>query len=419
MFKKFKRFTTAVLTAAMVMAIFTPSTAMAKVEFEYKTVTGLITLSGGNGRVEDVKISIRYGANIESDIEWTGSPDSNGRYSIPTDVTKDTLAVINVKAELPGYSSRSKSLFLDEDTADLILVADSSATAYNVSGLIKMDGAMLPADLCPIVNFNVTNLSQDKDLQACGGYYTCAAPAGCDVLITPSLEGYTFSPESARIDKIGKNEDNINFTMTKVGESAPETSAPSESAPPETEDSHETVTLYFMTGSSPDDPGEVFAQYEVPKNSRKNTTTVARTIGSSKPEKEGYTFSHWKERSLTDPSKMGNKVSDVIWTNDTDQYIYAQYKQNKTEETVKLYFMTGSSPDEPGEVFAEFDVPKNSRGNTTTIAKTIKTAVPCKVGCEFSHWKEAKLSDPSVLGNKVSGVIWTNDTDQYIYAQYK
>ena len=65
------------------------------------------------------------------------------------------------------------------------------------------------------------------------------------------------------------------------------------------------------------------------------------------------------------------------------------------------------------------DVPKNSRGNTTTIAKTIKTAVPCKVGCEFSHWKEAKLSDPSVLGNKVSGVIWTNDTDQYIYAQYK
>ena len=61
----------------------------------------------------------------------------------------------------------------------------------------------------------------------------------------------------------------------------------------------------------------------------------------------------------------------------------------------------------------------HSRGNTTTIAKTIKKKTPVKEGSEFSHWREAKLSDPSVLGNKVTGVIWTNDTDQYIYAQYK
>ena len=418
MFKKFKGIITTVLMTAMVMTVLTPVTAMAETAPYKKTVTGLITLSGGNGRLEDVTISIRYGANSDSDTEWTGSPASNGRYSIPTNVHKDSLAVLSVKAELPGYTSASKSIFMGEDSADLILVADDSATAYNVGGLITMDGAALPPNLCPVVNFNVTNLSQDKDLTFCGGTFICTAPAGCDVVVTPSLEGYTFSPESVRIDKISKNEENIIFTMTKIEESIPETETPpqTEEIPeteetPETEESRDTVTLYFMTGSSPQDPGEVYAQYEVPKNSRKNTTTIAKTIGSSKPQKEGYAFSHWQERNLSDPSKMGNKVSGVIWTNETDQYIYAQYTQN-----VKLYFMTGSSPDDPGEVFAEFEVPKNSRGNTTTIAKTIKTAVPCKVGCEFSHWREA---NGDKLGNKVTGVIWTNDSDKYIYAQYK
>lgn len=418
MLKQFKRIITTVLTAAMVMTVFAPMTAMAANAPTKKTVTGLITLSGGNGRLEDVTVSIRYGANSDSDTEWTGRPASNGRYSIPTNVHKDSLAVLSVKAELPGYASASKSIFMGEDSADLILVADDSATAYNVGGLITMDGAALPPNLCPVVNFNVTNLSQDKDLTFCGGTFICTAPAGCDVVVTPSLEGYRFSPESFRIDKISKNEENINFTMTKIEGSMPETEAPPETTespeaeePPKTEESSDTVTLYFMTGSSVEEPGEVFAQYEVPKNSRKKTTTIAKTIGSSKPKKDGYTFSHWQERSLSDPSKMGNKVSGVIWTNETDQYIYAQYTQN-----VKLYFMTGSSPDAPGEVFAEFDVPKNSRGNTTTIGKTIKTAVPCKAGCEFSHWREA---DGNKLGNKVSGVIWTNDSDKYIYAQYK
>ena len=415
MFKKFKRIITTVLTTAMVMSVFIPMTAMADNNMsENKTVTGLITLSGGNGRLEDVTISIRYGANIDSDKEWTGSPDSNGRYSIPTNVSIYSLAVLNVKAELPGYASASKSIFMGEDSADLILVADDSANAFNVGGRITLDGAALPSNLCPVVNFNVTNLSQDKDLTFCGGDFICAAPAGCDVVVTPSLEGYSFSPESVRIDKISKNEENIYFTMTKIEESMPETEAPPETETPAAEESSDTVILYFMTGSSPDDPGEVYAQYEVPKNSRKNTTTIAKTIGSSKPKKEGYTFSHWQERNLSDPSKLGSKVSGVIWTNETDQYIYAQYTQN-----VKLYFMTGSSPDDPGEVFAEFEVPKNSRGNTTTIAKTIKTAVPSKAGYKFSHWREAKLNNPSVLGNKVSGVIWTNDSDQYIYAQYK
>ncbi|RGY97912.1 hypothetical protein [Clostridium sp. AM58-1XD] len=232
MFKKFKRIITAVLTIAMVMTVFTPMTAMAENMSAKKTVTGLITLSGGNGRLEDVTISVRYGANSDSDKEWTGNPDSNGRYSIPTDVSIYSLAVLNVKAELPGYTSASKSIFMGEDSADLILVADNTANAFNVGGQITLNGAALPANLCPVVNFNITNLSQDKDLTFCGGDFICAAPAGCDVVVTPSLEGYSFSPESIRIDKISKDEGNLYFTMTKIEESIPETEAPPETETP-------------------------------------------------------------------------------------------------------------------------------------------------------------------------------------------
>lgn len=83
-----------------------------------------------------------------------------------------------------------------------------------------------------------------------------------------------------------------------------------------------------MTGSSIDDPGEVFAQFEVPKNARGNQVTLKKTINTLKevPQKEGASFSHWQERSLKDTSKMGNRIYGTIWINESDQYLYAQYK---------------------------------------------------------------------------------------------
>jgi len=103
--------------------------------------------------------------------------------------------------------------------------------------------------------------------------------------------------------------------------------------PESTESTKNTVTLYFMTGSSPSDPGEVFEQFEVAKNSRGNTTTLAKTIGGRKPTKDGYTFDHWQEGKLSDPSVLGNRINTVIWTNETDQYIYAQYQESAPQDT--------------------------------------------------------------------------------------
>lgn len=93
----------------------------------------------------------------------------------------------------------------------------------------------------------------------------------------------------------------------------------------------------------------------------------------------------------------------------------------EVKDTVKLYFMTGSSLEDPGEVFAEFDVRKNARKNKVTLANTIKTLgrVPEKEGAVFSYWKERSLNDTTKMGNRINGIIWTNDTDQYLYAQYK
>ena len=121
---------------------------------------------------------------------------------------------------------------------------------------------------------------------------------------------------------------------TAPAETVPEETAPAETAPEETapaEAESNTVTLYFMTGSSPDDPGDVFAEFEVPKNARKGVVSLKNTLNTlpkadRAPHLEGKKFSHWQEQNLYNPSKLGNRISGVIWTNETDQYIYAQYK---------------------------------------------------------------------------------------------
>jgi hypothetical protein len=121
---------------------------------------------------------------------------------------------------------------------------------------------------------------------------------------------------------------------TAPAETVPEETAPAETAPEETapaEAESNTVTLYFMTGSSPDDPDDVFAEFEVPKNARKGVVSLKNTLNTlpkadRAPHLEGKKFSHWQEQNLYNPSKLGNRISGVIWTNETDQYIYAQYK---------------------------------------------------------------------------------------------
>ena len=199
---------------------------------------------------------------------------------------------------------------------------------------------------------------------------------------------------------------------TEPETAAPETSEPETPAPEESD----TITLYFMTGSSPDDPGDVFAEFEVVKNGRGNQVTLGNTMGSRKPEKEGHKFTYWQERSLNNPDRLGNRIYSTIWTGEDDQYIYAQYDRI---ETITLYFMTGSSPDDPGEVFAEYEVAKNARGNQVTVGNTIGSRKPQKEGASFAYWQEAKLSNQNVMGNRIYGTIWTGDEDRYIYAQYR
>lgn len=241
----------------------------------------------------------------------------------------------------------------------------------------------------------------------------------------------TFSKtEVEDVIKALKEEAHGEIEQPETGEpetAAPETSEPETAAPEETEpettvpetpapETSDTITLYFMTGSSPDDPGDVFAEFEVVKNGRGNQVTLGNTMGSRKPEKEGHKFTYWQERSLNNPDRLGNRIYSTIWTGEDDQYIYAQYDE---VETITLYFMTGSSPDDPGEVFAEYEVAKNARGNQVTVGNTIGSRKPQKEGASFAYWQEAKLSNQDEMGNRIYGTIWTGDEDRYVYAQYK
>ncbi len=326
--KNFRKILSMAAAVCMLMGIWTPMTARA--EEGPLVVVGNVTLSGGNGNIEDVLITIKHGYMSDGPVVGTGHPDANRHYSIQTSVYSTGFLALIVTPELPGYVnySPSSNIYPGQNSADLLLVADGTPTTFGVSGRITMNGSVLPGNLCPIVNFKVPATSGNKDIEACGGSFFCNGLAGNEVIITPRLEGYTFTPESFKIDKINRDYNDVNFVMTKIeaDTEVPET-------PESTESTKNTVALYFMTGSSPSEPGEVFEQFEVAKNSRGNTTTLAKTIGSRVPVKDGYTFDHWKEGKLSNPSVLGNRINTVIWTNEIDQYIYAQYKKSASQET--------------------------------------------------------------------------------------
>lgn len=309
MLRKFKKLVSVVMAAAVMMTVSGPMTAVA--DDNYLTVFGSVRLSGGSGNLEDVVVSVRYG-NITpghedtymAKVVWTGSPNANGRYTVKTEAHKYGLHVLRVTAELEGYKTVSAGLGIGQSSADLVLVADESAAAYNVSGAITMNGSLISPELCPQIDFHVVALSQSKNIEACGGSYNCNAPAGSDVIITPTLEGYTFSPESIRIDNIGRDMSGNNFVMTKISTDepeVPETDAPEPEAPePEVPDTDSAEVIVYQ---HKDYGGKSLALKEGQYNMRQLSPVGNDAISSLKVP-EGYTVilyehSDYKGKTLT------------------------------------------------------------------------------------------------------------------------
>jgi len=236
-------------------------------------------------------------------IDGSYTPDSLIRFvaysnseQIPESRPEETLPEPETNPVEQAGSSLTEGTIMDENQNPL-----AGVTVYFTSD--KSTGAM--------------TISDDS------GYFVLYNfDRNCGTL-TFSKAGYTFEPSSYRIDSSYQSEIRINARSEAAG---------NVQDVPKTEATGNTVHLYFMTGSSPDTPGEVFEQFEVAKNSRGNTTTLAKTIGSKKPLKDGYTFDHWQEGKLSDPSVLGNRINTVIWTNEIDQYIYAQYRKSESTE---------------------------------------------------------------------------------------
>jgi len=155
----------------MLFGIWSPMTVHA-VE-DTLVVVGNVTLSGGNGNIEDVLITIKYGYTTDGKVVGTGHPDADGHYAIKTEVSPVGFLALIVTPELAGYVnySPSSNIYPGQNSADLLLVANGTPTTFGVSGTITMNGAALPNNLCPIVDFEVPATSGKKEIQACGGNY--------------------------------------------------------------------------------------------------------------------------------------------------------------------------------------------------------------------------------------------------------
>ena len=105
--KKFRKILAMMAAFCMLLSISTPMTAKAA---EGKLVVeGNVTLSGGNGNIEDVLITIKHGYMTDGPVVGTGHPDANGHYSIETTVSSYGFLALIVTPELAGYDNYSPS----------------------------------------------------------------------------------------------------------------------------------------------------------------------------------------------------------------------------------------------------------------------------------------------------------------------
>lgn len=232
-----KKFVTMALSAALMATLALGFSSTAYAEDNHLTVKGEVVLVGGSGNVEDVKLTIKYG-NVPAGYEdgymgtvrWYGNPDAEGKFSIPTEASKGGLHLLRVTAELDGYSSDYDVLTFGEDTTQrLILNSKGTPSSVVISGQIRWeDGNALPGNICPIVTISMNDVVGVSTIKACAGHWNCNAMPGKDVVVTPELEGYEFTPSSITVKAIAEENRAINFVIRPVGSKKEEKAAETE-----------------------------------------------------------------------------------------------------------------------------------------------------------------------------------------------
>lgn len=174
------------------------------------TITGRVTDGGGNG-VPDVTIHQDRQAIFSPYAQHTAKTDAAGYYTMTVrtePATKPTSLVVYLRPSKRGLDFTPATLLVDADApegaplsfANSDFTAAATTTTYDISGRIMTRGYDSLGGVIgvPLANVILSDGTQTVTTGAAGNYVLPDVPGGVYV-ITPTLDGYHFSPPTISI----------------------------------------------------------------------------------------------------------------------------------------------------------------------------------------------------------------------------
>jgi len=150
---------------------------------------------------------------VTGEHSQTVTTNSNGEYTI-TGVSHGST--VTITPTLDGYSFTPQSRSISNITQNQTGI-DFTATrlTYNISGRVTEGGSGLGGvTITTTGGHSQTVTTSSIDRQTAGYYTITGVPHGADVTITPTRDGYSFTPQSRSIEDISQNETGIDFAAT-------------------------------------------------------------------------------------------------------------------------------------------------------------------------------------------------------------
>jgi hypothetical protein len=162
------------------------------------SITGNVTYNGN--RLPGITMVLSSSGIIASTV----TTDTNGEYTFP-DLPSDTYTV---KPSKTGYTfnPEDRSVVFDGRIRTGI---NFDVQLYSISGTVTYNDIGLPG-----IEMSLSGAATASAMTDSFGNYTFAYLLNGDYTVTPSREGYSFSPENTRITITGADQGEINFITT-------------------------------------------------------------------------------------------------------------------------------------------------------------------------------------------------------------
>jgi inhibitor of cysteine peptidase len=161
-------------------------------------VSGQIRLEAGNG-LSDVTVVLSGTTSVVTQT------DSQGNYSF-SNIVPGTYTVTPSKQ---GYGFSPPSQLLSVTDSDLTGIDFTAVAGYSISGKVTSNGSGL-SGVTMTLSGDASKITQTNS----AGTYVFTGLQNGSYTVTPTKNGYQFSPSSQSVTIAGLNVDNINFTST-------------------------------------------------------------------------------------------------------------------------------------------------------------------------------------------------------------